>query len=102
MKSSNIFLKAHLALIGANLIYGLNYSIAKLLMPDYIKPLGLVTLRAVVATTLFWIFSKFFPKEKVEKRDLIYMLSFFLFGVFFNQVFFLEGLTSQLLLMHRS
>ena len=28
----------------------------------------------------------------MEKRDLIYMLSFFLFGVFFNQVFFLEGL----------
>lgn len=82
----------HIALIGANLIYGLNYSIAKLLMPDYIKPLGLVALRSIVATSLFWIFSAFFPREKVEKRDLLYMLSFFIFGVFFNQVFFLEGL----------
>jgi drug/metabolite transporter (DMT)-like permease len=82
----------HLALIGANLIYGLNYSIAKLLMPDFIKPLGLVTLRSIVATSLFWIFSLFLPKEKVEKRDLLYMLAFFLFGVFFNQVFFLMGL----------
>lgn len=82
----------HLSLIGANLIYGLNFSIAKLLMPDYIKPLGLVALRSIVATSLFWIFSLFFPREKVEKRDLLYMFSFFLFGVFFNQVFFLEGL----------
>jgi len=92
MNTGKRWLNPHLALIGANLIYGLNYSIAKLLMPDYIKPLGLVALRSIVATTLFWIFSIFFPTEKVEKKDLLYMLSFFVFGVFFNQVFFLEGL----------
>jgi drug/metabolite transporter (DMT)-like permease len=85
-------IKPHFALIGANLIYGLNYSIAKLLMPDYIKPFGLVALRSVVATSLFWILSLFFPNEKVAKKDMLYMLSFFLFGVFFNQVFFLAGL----------
>jgi len=61
-------------------------------MPDYIKPLGLVALRAIVATSLFWLFSQFFPREKVERKDLIYMLTFFIFGVFFNQVFFLLGL----------
>lgn len=82
----------HLALIGANLIYGLNYSIAKLLMPDFIKPLGLVALRSIVATSLFWLFSLLLPREKVEKKDLLYMLAFFMFGVFFNQVFFLMGL----------
>lgn len=82
----------HLALIGANLIYGLNYSIAKLLMPDFIKPLGLVALRSIVATSLFWLFSLLLPREKVERKDLLYMLAFFLFGVFFNQVFFLMGL----------
>jgi drug/metabolite transporter (DMT)-like permease len=61
-------------------------------MPDFIKPLGLVALRSIVGTSLFWIFSLLFPREKVERKDLLYMLSFFLFGVFFNQVFFLEGL----------
>jgi drug/metabolite transporter (DMT)-like permease len=38
--SSN--LKAHLALLGANVIYGLNYSIAKDVMPDYILPFGFI------------------------------------------------------------
>jgi len=92
MNRQKRYFNPHLALIGANLIYGLNYSIAKLLMPEYIKPLGLVALRSIVATSLFWIFSLFFPREKVEKKDLLYMFSFFIFGVFLNQVFFLEGL----------
>jgi drug/metabolite transporter (DMT)-like permease len=92
MKMNRTLIYSHLALLGANIIYGLNYSIAKILMPDYIKPLGLVALRAIVATSLFWLFSQFFPREKVERKDLIYMLSFFIFGVFFNQVFFLLGL----------
>ena len=85
-------IKPHLALIGANIIYGLNHSIAKLLMPDIIKPFGLVALRSIVATSLFWIVSLLYPQEKVERKDKLYMLSFFLFGVFFNQVFFLMGL----------
>jgi len=93
MKSNWKSFYPHIALIGANLIYGLNFSIAKILMPDFIRPLGLVALRSIVGTSLFWIFSLFFPREKVEKKDLLYMLSFFLFGVFFNQVFFLEGLS---------
>lgn len=92
MKRSLKTFYPHLALIIANLIYGLNFSIAKLLMPDFIKPLGLVALRSAVGTSLFWIFSLFFPREKVERRDLLYMFCFFIFGVFFNQVFFLEGL----------
>lgn len=92
MNLKKTLILAHLALLGANIIYGLNYSIAKILMPDYIKPLGLVALRAIVATTLFWLVSIFLPKEKVERKDLFYMLTFFLFGVFFNQVFFLLGL----------
>jgi len=33
-----------------------------------------------------------YPHEKVERKDKLYMFSFFLFGVFFNQVFFLVGL----------
>ncbi|MEZ5000671.1 MAG: DMT family transporter [Bacteroidales bacterium] len=92
MKSGIKLFYPHLALLGANIIYGLNYSIAKILMPDYIRPLGLVALRAIVATTLFWLFSIFFPREKVERKDLLYMMTFFIFGVFFNQVFFLIGL----------
>lgn len=90
LKKTLVF--AHLALLAANIIYGLNYNIAKILMPDYISPLGLVALRAIVATSLFWIFSVFTPKEKVARKDIFYLLLIFMFGVFFNQVFFLLGL----------
>ncbi len=60
--------KAHLALLGANLIYGANYIIAKGIMPDMIEPSAFIFLRVVGAIILFWIV-KSFIKEKVEKKD---------------------------------
>ena len=51
--------KAHLALLGANLIYGANFLIAKGLMPNYFKPSGLVLLRVLAAGMLFWIVKQF-------------------------------------------
>jgi drug/metabolite transporter (DMT)-like permease len=84
--------RAHLALVAANLIYGLNFTIAKSVMPGFIKPLALVSLRSVIAALLFWITSMFLPKEKVEKRDLLYIFGCSFLGVVINQVLFLAGL----------
>jgi len=84
--------RAHLALIVANLIYGLNFSIAKSVMPDFIRPLAIVSLRSVITASLFWGTSLFLPKEKVEKRDLFYLFGCSFLGVVINQVLFLKGL----------
>jgi drug/metabolite transporter (DMT)-like permease len=84
--------KAHLAVIGANLIYGLNFSIAKSVMPDLIRPLALVSVRSVITAALFWITSLFLPHEKVAKRDLLYIFGCSFLGVVINQVLFLAGL----------
>ena len=84
--------RAHIALILANLIYGLNFSIAKSVMPDFIRPLALVSLRSVVTASLFWGTSLFLPREKVEKRDLLYLFGCSFLGVVINQVLFLKGL----------
>jgi len=84
--------RAHIALIGANLIYGLNFTIAKSVMPGFIKPLALVSLRSVITALLFWITSLFLPKEKVENRDLLYLFGCSFLGVVINQVLFLAGL----------
>ncbi len=86
-------LKAHISLFAAQVIYALNYSIAKDLMPTYIKPLGLVMLRISGALILFWILSLFSKKEKVEKGDLKKMMLLALFGVAINQAFFIYGLS---------
>lgn len=84
-------LLAHLALIGAQLIYGANYTIAKEVMPDYIQPFGFIVLRCIGAVSLFWI-TGLFIKEKVSKSDLPKLALCALFGIAINQLFFFKGL----------
>ena len=84
--------KAHLALLGANLIYGANFLIAKGLMPNYFKPSGLVLLRVIAAGLLFWIVKQF-VKEKIEKKDLILLAFCGLFGISTNMLLFFHGLS---------
>ncbi|GAB4154502.1 MAG: DMT family transporter [Winogradskyella sp.] len=84
---------AILALFGVQLIYGLNYTIAKTVINEnYIKPFGFVLLRVLGATALFWILSLFFPKERIEKKDYIKFFVAAIFGVVINLLFFFKGL----------
>ncbi len=87
---SNIF-KAHLALLGANVIYGANYIIAKGLMPDKIGPSAFILVRVIGASILFWIV-KSFIKEKIDKKDFPRLIFCGLVGVASNQLFFFHGL----------
>jgi drug/metabolite transporter (DMT)-like permease len=92
MRKSRLNTWAHLSLLAANIIYGLNYSIAKAVMPDHIKPFALVSLRSISAAALFWITSLFIPKEPVNRKDLLFLFSCSFFGVVINQTLFLVGL----------
>jgi len=85
-------LPAHLAVIGANVIYGINYVVAKGIMPDYLQPRMIILLRVVVATLIFWLAAAFFPKEKISLKDYFLLAVCALFGVAVNQIFFFEGL----------
>jgi drug/metabolite transporter (DMT)-like permease len=85
-------LTAHLAILGANTIYGLNYVIAKGIMPDFMQPRAIIFLRGVGAVLLFWIIGKFFPKERPVIKDMLRLALAAFFGVFTNQVLFFEGL----------
>jgi drug/metabolite transporter (DMT)-like permease len=85
-------IKSHLALLGTNLIYGLNYVIAKGIMPDYMMPRAIIFLRVSVTVLVFWILHFITPSEKVEKRDLLKLAICAVFGVAFNQILFFEGL----------
>ncbi len=87
--------KAHLAVFSANLIYGVNYSIAKIVMPDLIKPAGFVVLRVFFATLLFFLM-RFLYKvsfQKMERKDVFRFFLLGLFGVAINQLLFFEGLS---------
>jgi drug/metabolite transporter (DMT)-like permease len=83
---------AHLALLAANIIYGLNFAIAKSVMPVWIRPLALVSFRSLLTASMFWITSLFLPYEKVSKRDLLYLFGCSFLGVVINQILFLAGL----------
>lgn len=83
---------AHFAVLGANIIYAINYIVAKGIMPNYLEPRAIIFLRVVGAAIIFWIVSAFFPKEKVERKDLIKLAYISFFGIALNQVMFFEGL----------
>lgn len=85
--------KAHLALFGANLIYGINYSVAKLVMPDYVAPNGFILLRVSGAVLLFWLVASLVRNHELpEKKDLLRLAVCALFGVAGNQLLFFQGL----------
>lgn len=84
--------KAHLALLGANLIYGANYLIAKGVMPNKIGASAFVLIRVIGAGLLFWIVKQF-VKEKVDKKDFILLMLCGLLGVSTNMLLFFHGLS---------
>lgn len=86
--------RAHVAILLANLFYGANFSIAKVAMPEYIRPSGFILLRVIVALVLFWGFSKITEKnQKVALKDHLLLFMLGLFGVAINQLLFFEGLS---------
>ena len=83
---------AHLAILGANIIYAVNYGFAKDVMNGgYVPPFAFILFRAVGANILFWITSYFFY-EKISKSDVLKFVLCGLFGVTANQLMFFTGL----------
>jgi drug/metabolite transporter (DMT)-like permease len=83
---------AHLALLSVNLIYAVNYSFAKDVMPDYIMPSGFILLRVIGALLLFSLSYLLFIKERIERKDVFRLAICGVFGVAINQLLFFEGL----------
>ncbi len=82
---------AHLALFTVNFIYGLNYVVAKGLMPGIIGPSGFILLRVLGAGSLFWLLRAWRP-ERVEWKDIGRLILCAVFGVATNQLLFFHGL----------
>jgi len=83
---------AILAAIGATVIYGINHTLAKGVMPLHVKSFGFIFLRVGGAALLFWLISFFGPKESIEKRDWGRMLVCALLGMSINMLSFFKGL----------
>ena len=85
--------KALLAAVIVAIIYGMNYTIAKDVMPTYIKPFGFIVLRVLGATVLFWALSLFMAKQKIERSDFFRIFLAAVFGVCLDMLAFFKGLS---------
>jgi drug/metabolite transporter (DMT)-like permease len=82
----------HTFVITANILYGINYVIAKGIMPDHLSPRAIIFIRVAGALAFFWLFHSIFIKEKVARKDLLKLAFCAIFGVAINQIMFFEGL----------
>ncbi|RZJ75300.1 MAG: EamA/RhaT family transporter [Flavobacterium sp.] len=88
--------KRNLALLGAtmvSIIYGVTFTIAKDVMPAFIKPFGFIVLRVGGSVVLFWIVALFATREKVAREDFPRVIAAAFFGVALNMLTFFEGLS---------
>ena len=87
--------KGHTALLIAYIIFGLNTPIAKNVLEhkELFLPSTITFFRIAGAAVLFWILSVFTKKETVPFRDLLLIIGASLFGIFFNQMTFIAGLS---------
>lgn len=86
-------LKVHIALTIVTLIYGATFSIAKVVMPVFIKPSAFILLRIIVATVCIFIFHSLAIKQKItDFKDIKKLFISAMFGVAFNMLLFFKGL----------
>ena len=81
-----------LAAFGATVIYGLNHTIAKNVMPTYITPFGFILLRVLGAAILFWLVSFLIKPEKIQKKDWPRLIACSFLGMVINMLAFFKGL----------
>jgi drug/metabolite transporter (DMT)-like permease len=91
MKNS---LRVHAALFLVALIYAANYSLSKDVMPHYMGPFGIVTLRIVGAALFFAVLSRLIaPQDRIQGRaDNVRSIICGVTGIGVNQLLFFSGL----------
>ena len=89
----NRTIPGHIAAFIAYAIFGFNIIVCKDLTSDgLIPPLGIFTLRSLIAGALFWIVSLFKPQEKIDRKDYIRIFAASMIGFFTCQITFLVGI----------
>ena len=84
----------HLAAFVAYAIFGFNIIVCKdLTSGNMIPPLGIFTLRSIVAGALFWAVSLFLPEEKIDRKDYLKIFAASMLGFFTCQITFLTGIS---------
>ena len=84
--------EAHAAIFLANSIFGLGVPVTKLLLDEWVTPMGYMASRSLGAAIVFWVIAACLPAEKVERRDLVTILFGGLMGFVISQTLTAEAL----------
>ncbi|MFO7869062.1 MAG: DMT family transporter [Bacteroidales bacterium] len=85
-------LYANIAILFANLLYGVNFIIVKQVLPEYATWQALALMRGVGALLLMWLVSLFFKSDKLEKKDVWKIAIAGFLGVTVNQSLLVWGI----------
>ena len=94
IQSPSSRLQAHLSMLGATMLFGINYWVAKGLMPQYLQPMQIIFMRVAGALVLFWALEQGFASKskKIERADFRRLAVAAMLGITMNQILFFTGL----------
>jgi drug/metabolite transporter (DMT)-like permease len=87
--------RAHVSMLAATLLFGVNYWIAKGLMPNHLLPMQIIFLRVLGTLLIAWIIQisvKELRVLKIDREDYPRLIFSSLLGVAINQMMFFTGL----------
>jgi len=86
--------QAHLAVLGANIIFAANYSIVKFITPSFIHPFALNFVRVASSIILFWFLWVLKPGAiGIQRKHIPRFIACGITGVLINQLFFIKGVS---------
>lgn len=87
-------LKAHIAVLLANIFFGINYITIKSIVPSKLSAPALNVCRVIGSAILFWILFLLKPsKAGIQKKDIPLFILCAVLGVALNQALFVKGLS---------
>ncbi len=86
-------LKGHVAMLGAEVLWGVSAPLGKAILAAGMSPLLLTNCRMAGAVVLFWLVSLFMPHEDIPPKDMLRIFFASLCGVVVNQFCFVSGLS---------
>lgn len=86
-------LKIYGVLTFVSLLYGINYSVLKIVVPDFVGAYGLIVYRVIISAGVFWLLYAF-RQEKIDwKADGIRLVMSAFCGAAANMLFFFKGIS---------
>lgn len=82
LKLKSGFLAGNICILIAAIFWGLNVSVTKALIPDWMTANGVAAVRLIGGCALFWIVSLFMKTQKIQKQDWIKLIVGGVIGLF--------------------